>query len=171
MFDRILKACRLDTEVYVEATNDVPKYYDVLCILAVSSLAVGIGTLPQYGVGGLILGSIFTLLGWLAWLCVTYVLAITISGGTFTQRGYFQFFRVAAYSASPGIIRFLGAIQFLYAFINLVALVWMLITMVQATNHVFKLQTTWKTLPLVMVGWTIQLAFLLAFFLLSNSAN
>lgn len=171
MFDRILKACRLDTEVYVESANDSPKYYDVFYILAASNLAVGIGTFPQYGFVGLILSSILALLGWLTWLCVTYVLATIISEGTFTKRGYLQFFRVAAYSSSPGIIRFLGAIQFLYAFINLVALVWMLIAMVQATTHVFKLQTTWKTLPIVMVGWSIQLAFLITFFLLSNSAN
>ena len=171
MFDRILKACRLDAEVYVETANNVPERYDFLYILATSSLAVGAGTFPQHGFIGLVLGSIFALFGWLTWLSVTYVLSIIISRNSFTKRSYLQFFRVAAYSSSPGIIRFLGAIQFLYAFINLVALVWMLIAMTQATSHVFKFETTWKSLSIVAIGWAIQLAFLITFFLLVTSTN
>ena len=166
MLNRMVRAGRLDVDAYEEAKERPLSARQAMSTVAISSVAAGIGTVGQGGLVGVALGTVAALLGWLMWSLISYLLGIALSHTTFSQTSYWRLFRTIGYSSSPGVIRILGVIPFLYAFINLAAQVWMLAAMVSAARQVLDFDSTWRAVGVVGVGWMIQVVFLVVFFLL-----
>ncbi len=72
--DRMLRAAKLDPNVYEEVEADKSAMGQAMAVVVLSSLAGGIGmigTQGMGGIGGILLGTGVALLGWFVWGSIT----------------------------------------------------------------------------------------------------
>ena len=165
MLNRMVRAAQLEEEVYEEVGHDPAHSVQALWVVVISSVAAGIGAAVAGGPVGMVQMGLMALLTWLLWSLITYLLATTLFHTT-TETSYRQLLGTIGFSSSPGVLRILGIIPFLSAFIHLVAQVWMLLAMVVAVRRALDFASTWQAVGVVLPGWGIQAVMVLVVLLL-----
>ena len=94
---------------------------------------------------------------------VTYFIGTKILPQPQTNADFGQLLRTIGFSSSPGIIRILGIIPFLYSITSLVASIWMLIAMVIAVRQALDYDSTWRAVGVCLLGWVVYLVIALIF--------
>jgi len=161
--DRMIRAAKLDANLYEEVEADSGALGQAVLVVILSSLAGGIGTISVVGFKGVISGIIIALIAWFAWAVVTYFIGTKILPQPQTNADLGQLLRTIGFSSSPGIIRVLGIMPFLYNITNIVASLWMLAAMVIAVRQALDYDSTWRAVAVCLLGWVIYLVIVLIF--------
>jgi hypothetical protein len=162
--DRMLRAARLDAQLYEEVEADETAMPQALGVVVLSSLAAGLGS-PSGSVAGIIIGAIGALIGWYIWAALTYVIGTRLLPGPNTEATIGQLLRTTGFSSAPGILRIAGIIRPLAAIIQLVAAIWMLAAMIVAVRQALDYESTGRAIAVCLVGFLVQIAVLAAIFL------
>ena len=133
LFERMIRAAKLDVNLYEEVEADKTALGQSMTVVILSSLAAGIGSLHG-GILGIILGTISALIGWLIWSYITYIIGTKVLPTPETQADYGELLRTIGFSSSPGLIRILGVIPGLGAIVMFVAGIWMFMAMIIAVR-------------------------------------
>jgi len=107
---RILRAAKLDVNLYEEVEADEGALTQATLVVILSSLAAGIAGIFQYGIMILIMGSISALIGWYVWAFLTYYIGTKFLPEEKTEADYGQLLRTLGFASSPGLIRIVGII-------------------------------------------------------------
>ena len=75
---RLIGAAKLNVQIYEEVEADTTAMAQAMGVVALSSVAAGIGAIGQQGVAGLFAGLVAALLGWLLWAGLTYFIGTRI---------------------------------------------------------------------------------------------
>lgn len=161
--DRMIRAAKLDANLYEEVEADSGALGQAVLVVILSSLAGGIGAISVVGFKGVISGIIVALIAWFAWAVVTYFIGTRILPQPQTNADLGQLLRTIGFSSSPGIIKILGIIPFLYTLVDWVASIWMLIAMVIAVRQALDYDSTWRAVGVCLLGWVIYLVIGLIF--------
>jgi len=162
--NRVIRALRLDVHVYEEVEADKSATIQALVVVILSSMAGGFGFIYRFGLDGIFTGIVMTLVGWLVWAYLIYVIGTKILPEMHTQADLGQVLRATGFASSPGIIRLAGMIPLLGNFVAFIATIWMLITMVIATKQVLDYTSTVRAIMVCLIGWIIQWLVYLLFF-------
>lgn len=162
--DRIIRAAKLDANLYEEVEADKQAMPQAITVVVLSSVAAGIGSIAQVGLAGLLIGAITSLLGWLFWAWLTYMIGTKLLPEPQTHSDMGELLRTIGFSSSPGLIRMLGIIPGLAAMVNLAAMVWMLAAMVVAVRQALDYTSTWRAVGVCCIGWVIQILIILVLF-------
>ena len=76
--DRIIRAAKLDKNLYEEVEADKGALGQAMTVVVLSSLAAGIGGLQKGGLGMFFIGMILALVGWFIWAYLTYIIGTKI---------------------------------------------------------------------------------------------
>jgi hypothetical protein len=164
MIDRIIRASKLDVNLYEEVEADKGAMGQAMGVVVLSSLAAGIGSIGKGGLLGILIGAVFALIGWYIWAYLTYLVGTKILPEPQTKADPGELLRTIGFSSSPGLIRVLGIIPGLAGVIFIVASVWMLVAMVVAVRQALDYQSTLRAIGVCVIGWVIQsLIFFLCF--------
>lgn len=161
--DRMIRAAKLDANLYEEVEADSGALGQAVLVVILSSIAGGIGSISVVGFKGLISGIIVALIAWLAWAAVTYFIGTKILPQPQTNADLGQLLRTIGFSSSPGIIRIVGIIPFLYNIAHLVASIWMFVAMVIAVRQALDYDSTWRAVGVCLLGWAVYLVIVLVF--------
>ena len=162
--NRIIRAAKLDVSLYEEVEADKEAMGQAMGVVIVSSIAAGIGSIQQIGLGGILVGTIGALVGWYVWAYLTYLIGTKLLPEPQTHADVSQLLRTTGFSSSPGLIRVLGVIPGLAGIIFLVANVWMLIAMVIAVRQALDYSGTMRAVGVCVIGWIVQALILLIIF-------
>jgi len=162
--NRILRAAKLDVELYEEVEADREAMGQAVLVVLLSSVAAGIGSITRGGLGGILFGTIFSLFGWYVWAYITYFIGTKYLPGSETKADLGELLRTIGFSSSPGLIRVLGVIPGLTGVVFFLASIWMLIAMVVAVRQALDYDSTFRALGVCAIGWVIQLIILLLLF-------
>jgi hypothetical protein len=154
--DRIIRAAKLDVHLYEEVEADKGAMGQAMGVVVLSSIAAGVGTIGQGGLGGIILGTIAALIGWYIWAYLTYLIGTKLLPEPQTKADPGELLRTIGFSSSPGLIRVLGVIPGLVGVVFLIAGVWMLVTMVIAVRQALDYKSTLRAVGVCAIGWIIQ---------------
>jgi len=163
---RIIRAARLDSQLYEEVEADRSATWQALSVVILAGLASGIGMLGHVSsVAIVIVNIVVALLSWVIWAVMTYWIGVHVLPEPQTQSDIGELLRTTGFSSAPGLIRVLGAVpgvvdpvhQMLY----LVAAVWMLVAMVIAVRQALDYQSTWRAIGVCLIGWTVQAVILI----------
>ena len=173
IWDKMMRAAMLDVRLYEEVEADTEGTSEALKVVIIASVLGGIGMggeiLSEQGRNAflkyLLLGSLSTLMAWLGWAYLTYVIGARIFPGPQTQATYGELLRTIGFAASPGVIQLFGVITPLRWPSFLIAGVWSLIAMVIAVRQALDL-TTSRAIGTCLIGWVIQAIFLVFFLVL-----
>jgi len=154
--DRIIRAAKLDVNLYEEVEADKGAMGQAMGVVILSSLAAGIGTVTRGGVGGILLGTIFAVAGWFIWAYITYLIGTKLLPEPQTKADPGELLRTIGFSSSPGLIRVVGIIPGLGWLVFLVASIWMLVAMVIAVRQALDYKSTFRAVGVCLIGWIIQ---------------
>ena len=65
--DRIIRAAKLDINLYEEVEADKGAMGQAMGVVVLSSIAAGIGSIGTMGLRGIIIGAITALIAWYVW--------------------------------------------------------------------------------------------------------
>ncbi|MDF1613360.1 hypothetical protein [Desulfurivibrio dismutans] len=153
--DRIIRAARLDHELYREVKEDPNALGPALNVVLLSSLAAGIGSL-QLGVIGLVTGTVAAFAGWLIWALVIYLVGAKILPEARTKASLNQLLRVVGFASAPGILRVLAGIPYLGGVVIFAISLWMLTAMIIATRQALDYESAWRAAGVCLLGWVLQ---------------
>ena len=170
--DRIIRAAKFDVNLYEEVEADKDTMRQAMGVVVLSSLAAGVGSIGNLGLGGILLGTLAALGGWYIWAWLTYFIGTKFLAEPQTEADLGQLLRTTGFSSSPGLIRVLAIIPGLGTVVFSVASVWMLVTMVIAVRQALDYTSTCRAVGVCVIGWIIQTVILvLLFSLLGGSPS
>ena len=114
---RMVGAARLDPAMYEEVEADRTATGQALAVVALSSLASGIGGIAageQGFIGGLIVG----LVGWVVWAFLTWIIGTKLLPEPTTQSDMGELLRTLGFASAPGFLRVFGWIPVLGGFLT-----------------------------------------------------
>ena len=169
--DRILRAAKLDADLYEEVEADKSAMPQAMGVVVLSSVAAGIGAIGTGVSGpGVLMGIIASLVGWYIWAFLTYFIGTKLLPEPQTHADLGELLRTIGFSSSPGLIRILGIIPGLGAVVFTVASIWMLVAMVIAVRQALDYKSTWRAVGVCAIGWVIQTVIIMVLFSLFGGA-
>ena len=162
--DRIIRAAKLDVDLYEEVEADKGAMGQAMGVVVLSSIAAGVGTIARGGLGGMLIGTIFALVGWYVWAYLTYFIGTKLLPEPQTKADHGELLRTIGFSSSPGLIRVLGIIPGLASVVFLAASIWMLVAMIIAVRQALDYQSTLRAVGVCIIGWIAQAAVLMLLF-------
>jgi len=165
LFNRMIRAAKLDVNLYEEVEADKSATRQALVVVLIYSICAGIGSglamIWDESAGrfflNLFVGLISALVFWLVWSFITYFIGTRLFKGPETQSNYGELLRTIGFAATPGIFLIFIFIPYIGGFIYFVVWVWMLIAMVIAVRQALDF-TTGRAIGTVLVGGIIYLA-------------
>jgi hypothetical protein len=129
-------------------------------VVVLSSLAAGVGA--GTGLSGLVVGTVLSLVGWLVWAVLIYLIGARWLPEPGTQSDTGELMRTIGFATSPGILRVVGIVPFLTSIVFTITALWMLATMVVGVRQALDYKSTWRALGVCLLGWIVQfVAFIL----------
>jgi hypothetical protein len=165
LISRMTRAAKLDINLYEEVEADTTANGQAFTAVIVVSLATGIGSglggLIFGGgglgfIGGLVVGLVFSIIGWLAWSYLAYILGTRVFNAPETSATWGELLRTIGFSNSPGIFRFFSFIPVLGWLISVAASIWALIAGVIAVRQALDFSTG-RAIATCIVGWVIYM--------------
>ena len=165
LFNRMIRAAKLDVDLYEEVELDTTANGQAFLAVVLVSLASGIGTgiaglLTQEGglwfMWGLLIGLGTSIIGWLAWSFIAYIIGTKVFRGPETSATWGELLRTIGFSTSPGILRLLSFIPILGGIISFGASIWALIAGVIAVRQALDFSTG-HAIATCIVGWIIYM--------------
>ena len=164
LMNRIIRASKLDVHLYEEVEADTGATVQAMGVVVLSSVAAGIGSITQAGLGGILMGTILALLGWVVWAYLTYFIGTKILPEPQTRTNPTELLRTIGFSSSPGLIRIAGIIPGLAGIVFIGASIWMMVAMVIAVRQALDYKSTFRAIGVCVIGWIIQLLILALLF-------
>src|SRR5215475_10338572 len=108
--ERMVGAARLDAGTYEEVEADTGATGQAALVVVLSSICLAIGGRLGAGLLGLVLMSLFRLLGWYVWALVTYLIGTRLMPTAKTEADVGQLLRTLGFASTPGVLAILGVI-------------------------------------------------------------
>jgi hypothetical protein len=123
-----------------------------------------VATIATRGIGGIVLGTVGALVGWVVWAWLTYLIGTRLLPEPQTKADVGELLRTLGFASSPGVIRVVGIVPGLTMLSFLVAAVWMLVTMVVAVRQALDYTSTGRAVGVCVIGFLVQAVILALLF-------
>ncbi len=161
MVDRMLRAAKLDAQLYEEVEADKGALGQSMGVVVLASVAGGVGSGGLGGLSGILIGTVGALIGWFIWAALTYFIGTRILPEPTTRADVGELLRTTGFSSSPGLIRVLGLVPGITGIVFFVSGVWMLIAMIIAVRQALDYRSTFRAVGVCIIGWIVQVVVLL----------
>lgn len=155
--DRFIGALKLDARAYEDVESDPTALGQAIVVVAVSAACAAIGSAGLFGTGGMIGALIASLVGWVVWSGVTFLIGTKVLPMPQTRADLGQMLRTTGFAAAPGVIRILGVVPFLGWITSFIAFVWMLAAFVVAVRQALDYDSTPRAIGVCLIGWVAYL--------------
>jgi hypothetical protein len=150
IIDRMRGAAMLDIATYEEVEADTSATGQAAIVVVISAVASAIGAMGPGGpsVVGVLIGS---LISWLLWAGITYIIGDKIFGGTAT---WGELLRTLGFAQSPRVLLVLGIIPVFGYLVWFAVAAWVLVAGIIAIRQALDFSTQ-KALLTALIGWAI----------------
>ncbi len=155
--ERMIGAAMLNVDTYEEVEADTNATGQAMAVVALSSVAAGIGMIRHSGITGLLFGTIAALIGWAIWAGLTFLIGTKLLPEPQTKSDFGELLRTIGFAQSPGFARILGFIPILGGLISLVATLWMLVATVIAVRQALDYQSTGRAVAVCLIGFAVYI--------------
>ena len=152
---RIIRACKLDVNLYEEVEADKSATFQAAGVVVLSSLAAGVGAL-SLGTSNFLMAPLLALVSWFVWAYLVYFIGVKFFPEPTTEADHGQLLRTIGFSSAPGLIRVFGIFPNLMNIVFIAAAIWMLVAMVIAVRQALDYKSTWRAVGVVVTGFLIQ---------------
>jgi hypothetical protein len=146
--ERMKRAALLDVQTYEEVEADRGATGQAAAVVAIVAVSQGIGALGL-GLPAIVAAIFASLLGWLIWSGVTYLVGDKLLGGTAT---WGELLRTLGFAQAPGVFGALALLPIAGGLIRLVLTIWILVAGVIAIRQALDFGTG-KAILTALIGW------------------
>jgi len=132
LVERMIGVARLDQKTFDEIEADQTAVPQAATVVLIAAVATGIGSIPEAGIVGLIVGPVFAMAGWALFSAMAYLIGTRLLAGPETKADVGEVLRTLGFAQTPGVISAIAFIPVLGVLVSLVAGIWGLITAVIA---------------------------------------
>lgn len=168
--NRMVRAARLDAQLYEEVEADTEATRQAMAVVALASVAAGLGA-GRWSLGGIAIGTAAALLAWFIWAYLIYWIGTRLFPEPQTRASHGELLRTIGFANTPGLIRVLGAIPALREVAFLVAGVWGLVATVIAVRQALDYRGTLRAVGVCAVGWIVQMVLVALVLVLLRAAS
>jgi hypothetical protein len=161
LWDRALRACLLDSELYEEVESDSRAIGQAAVIVLLSASAAGIGSFENGGWIGIAWCAVAALVGWFVWAWCACMIGTRILPQPHTSSDHGELLRTIGFASAPGILRALGLITVLNPWLYVVTGVWMFVAMVIAIRQALDYDSTWRAIAVCVIGAPVEVTLLI----------
>ena len=156
---RVIGAAVLDRRIYEEVEADPRSTGQGIGVVVLASVAGGIGLvrLGAQSPQSLAAGIVASLLGWVAWAALTYLIGTRWFPEPQTRADVGELLRTIAFASAPGFLRVLAVLPFLGLTVYAIASIWMLLAMIVAVRQALDYSSTGRAVAVCVVGWALSL--------------
>ena len=157
LVDRMVRASKLDVNLYEEVEADKGAIGQALTVVIISSIASGVGSIGIIGIQGLVVGAFAALLGWVAWAFLAFIIGTKLLPEPETKSDMGELLRTTGFASSPGVLRVFAFIPLIGVLVSIVASIWMLVAMVIAVRQALDYKSTWRAVLVCLIGFIIYI--------------
>ena len=180
LFPRMLRAARVESQLYEEVEADSGATGQALLVVVLASLSAGVGHgisgLMKGGAGGigfffanLVTGAIGSLVAWFIFSLLCFWLGTTLFKGPNTRSTLGELLRVLGFADSPALLNVFAFIPFIGPIIPFVTMIWTIIAAVVGVRQACDF-TTGRAVGTVLVAAIIPLIILVLIGLMVGGA-
>ena len=155
--NRIIRASKLDSNLYEEVEADKSALGQAMAIVVLSSIAAGIGLYKTGGFSGIITGTMASLISWYVWAYLTYFIGTKFLPEPQTQADLGELLRTIGFSSSPGLLRVFYFVPGIGGLLYLTSSLWMLVAMIIAVRQALDYNSTLRAVGVCVIGYIIQI--------------
>ena len=167
--NRVARAIRLDSTVYEEVEHDESALPQAMAVIALSSVAAGIGIAPYLGMAGLFWTALAALAGWLIWAAIVYFVGTRLLSTPSTSTNLGELLRVLGFASAPGFFRVFGVFAPVQDLIFWVTGVWMLVAMIIAVRQALDFLSTGRAVAVCVIGWICEIVIVILILKISQT--
>ena len=158
LLDRAIGAATLDPVTYEGIESDESALGQAMVVVAVASIASGIGSAGAAGGHGarLVGGVIGGLVGWFVWAVTIWLVGTRLLPERDTQADLGQVLRTTGFAAAPGVVGILGVLPLVGGLALFVSWLWQIAAMVVAVRQALDYSTTGRAALVCIVGAIAQ---------------
>ncbi len=168
---RIKRAVQLESALYEEVEHDKSALPQAAVVVALSSVAAGVGMMSGAGIEAFFWWTVASLVGWLFWAWVVTLAGTFLLPEPGTSSNLGEMLRVLGFASAPGFLRILGVITPIRDVVFVAASVWMLVATVIAVRQALDFKSTGRAIAVCLAGWLIQAAVILLIAWLSGASQ
>ena len=167
--ERMTRAARLDAKVFEEVEHDTNATSQALTVVLIVAVASGIGQALAVlargeiglAIGGFVAGVVLTILGWLVWSFLAFIIGTKVFNGVAT---YGELLRTIGFANSPGVLNILSFVPILGGLVAFVVGIWILVATVVAMRQALDFDTTKAVLTAILgfIAYIILAMFIVA---------
>jgi len=158
---RLIRAAKLDPELYRELDDDPNAMNQAIGVVLISSLAAGVGSTALMGASAIVSGTILGVISWYLWGYLTHYIGTKFFPEPETDAHAGKVLRNIGFSTAPGLLRVFGLITPLYLPLALIVSIWMLMTMVVAVREALNYTSTQRAVTVCVMGFFVQFILIL----------
>jgi hypothetical protein len=157
-FSRVTGAALMDAAIYEEVEADRSATVQAMGVVALSSLAAGVGALGPAGARFTTLAgiSLLAFAVWGIWALLTLQIGTRIFPSPRTQADAGQLLRTIGFATAPGILRILAIIPGTAIAVFALTAVWMLMAMIVAVRQALDYTSTARAFAVCALGWVLS---------------
>ena len=158
---RMTGAALMDPAIYEEVEADRSATVQAMGVVALSSLAAGVGALGPASARVTTLAgiSLLAFAVWGIWALLTLQIGARIFPAPRTQADIGQLLRTIGFATAPGILRVAGVIPGTTAVVFVITAVWMLMAMIVAVRQALDYTSTTRAFAVCAFGWVLSMTF------------
>lgn len=155
---RVTGAALMDPAIYEEVEADRSATVQAMGVVALSSLAAGVGALgPATARVTTLAGiSLLAFAVWGIWTLLTLQIGTRIFPSPRTQADAGQLLRTIGFASAPGILRIAAIIPGTAAAVFALTAVWMLMAMIVAVRQALDYTSTARAFAVCALGWVLS---------------
>ena len=153
----MIRAIRLDPELYEEVEADRGAIRQALIIVILVSLAAPAGRIVS-GDSSLyfaMFGVVGGLIGWGIWAGLTFIFGVTVFKTPETKSSWGELARVTGFAQTPGLLFIFIGLPYIGVFIGLFASIWQLFAMVTGVKQALDYSSRWRAVGVVFSGFVV----------------
>ncbi len=132
---RMIRAALLDARTYEEIEADRSATWEAFAVVALASVAAGLGSLENNGWSGIGYITAAALVGWLAWAWLACFIGTRILPRPETSADLGELLRTIGFASSPGILLVFALFPPIAPYVYPACGLWMLIAMIVAVRQ------------------------------------
>lgn len=150
LVQRMKGAAFIDVETYEEVEADRGATGQAAAVVAMVAVAQAIGS-SSGGLFNIVGAALGTLVGWLVWAGITYLIGDKLFKGTAT---WGELLRTLGFAQSPGVLAVFAIVPVLGWFVSIALFFWILVAGVVAVRQALDFGTG-KAVATVILGWMV----------------
>lgn len=158
---RIVRAAKLDRDVYEEVEADGSAFGQALAVVALSSAATVVGLTGRFGLADLASALALGVLAWAAWSAIAFLVGGRLWPEPQTEVDWGELLRTTGFATAPGMLSVLGVFPAFQGFITFVASVWILLAFTVAVRQALDYRSMMHAAGVCFVGWVFYAGMLL----------